>query len=895
MLVQTSMGAEFLPGGGEYMPIDRFKDATDWVKNNGSPIDITKINSNGFPNDNTAIIADSGWRTQFAIPSSANKPGNYNIVWTGGGSTTINPGATSIISISGSGCTNTTTTVSGVACTAVVDYSGTTSPLFKITAVASGGPTSIQVYNANDAALIAAGKVCGGPGSKFASTVGANFGVIRDLNRSNANNSNVAFWSDRTPTNWFSYAAFNYFPSALVTSNAPVNTSGAQYTLAFTGFTLTDKAHVIFNPGVITPLSFTSAQTVSSGTTLQLNEVVTSIVAGMTVGHGSNQNALHPAIKVQSVNSGTKTVTFTASPFVVGHGGVVSGDTITFSPMLNINGTGGIPLNSPTGDTLGNPNTLGQTYANWSTATYDASMGVFMLANNSVGNSGLSGGWPPEVFTQCANEIGAHPWYVQPPYAADGPTDFSTQGATYVSNNLLPGLIPRFEPPNEVWNNGFFATRYADNKEYLRSGIDFDRDNWYGRAASQLFQNVSTVYGANRARYKTEACFSLQSLPVFRAISAASYNSGTGVVTATISSALPGIGVGDQVFIRGLTGTGSFASANGAMVAATGTSGTTLKYTIATGLTLTLTAGATAYAEKGVADQAPRLNSWEYVLNGGSSAYNWATDICPTGYYQSEFAGNSVSEIGWSYWYSNGASSGQQDTLVNNFLAGAVTTSFAGNLYWLQNTIWPGFNSWLTSYAGTVVVGFSMYEGGYGSNAGCGYSYAGCGGATTAAVTAVSLGSTTVLTVGTNAWNYICNTASLCTGGNPKAALSGFGGSCGLNGLDPAVLSATATTVTVNVNSSGFTGCSTGTATYDNANGSGGYVATFELGVKQNTNALNLQATELNFLQSFYSIGGRFPAEYDASDSTDWGKYNPDVYATKTPIISAVQSFQAAP
>jgi hypothetical protein len=114
------------------------------------------------------------------------------------------------------------------------------------------------------------------------------------------------------------------------------------------------------------------------------------------------------------------------------------------------------------------------------------------------------------------------------------------------------------------------------------------------------------------------------------------------------------------------------------------------------------------------------------------------------------------------------------------------------------------------------------------------------------------LGATTILTVGSNAWNYICNTANLCTGGNPTTALA-FGGGCGLNGLDPAVLSATSTTITVNVNSTSFTGCTTGTAAYDNAGGQSGYVTTFELGVKQNTNPINLQATELSFLQSFYA------------------------------------------
>jgi hypothetical protein len=57
----------------------------------------------------------------------------------------------------------------------------------------------------------------------------------------------------------------------------------------------------------------------------------------------------------------------------------------------------------------------------------------------------------------------------------------------------------------------------------------------------------------------------------------------------------------------------------------------------------------------------------------------------------------------------------------------------------------------------------------------------------------------------------------------------------------------------------------------------------------------NLYATELSYPQSFYTAGGRDPALYDYSDTTDWGKYNPDVWQTDTPSISAAYAFQASP
>lgn len=892
-LVQTSLSASSL-GSGDYIPINRLQDSRDWITVNppsNTPVNIAEENATGFPNNNTNLAAVGGWQTFFSIPSQTQRPGNQIFDWTGTGSTTWDAGIT-VVSITGAGCTTVGTTISGVNCTATLDATGQTGVTLKITAVASGGPARARFYHFNDTAAVAAGQVCkGGSDSKFYQTVGANFGVIRDLNSSNGNFSNVAVWADRTPLGWFSYGANNYFPQSLVTTNSLVNTSGAQYTLAFGGFSLTDKAHVIVNPGAITPPSYTSAQTVSSGNTLQLTST-TGIVAGMVAGDANSGNALWPTATVLSVAGNI--VTFSSSPFIVGKGGVTSGDVIYFSPMLNVNATGSIPVVLPSGGVYGTANSANLIYAHWSTLTYDAGLNAWLILNDQSINQGLTGGMPPEAFTACANEIGAHPWYVFPTYSMDAPTDYVLQLATYAKNNLKPGLIPRFEGPNEDWNYFLgWRTPYSDNKEFPRSGAFQDHDNWYGRAISQAGQTVSSVFGANRALYKVEACMSLAGgVPQAVAVASGSYVSGTGVVTLITSTPITFLGVGQSIVVRGVTGTGSVANANGSFITGTGSSGTTIKYTIATGLTLTI--GSTGFAEFGLTSQGEKLTSPEYVSNGGSAAYNWVTDICPTAYYESSFAGFSPSEIGFAYWYMHGASSGQQDTLVGNFLAGALTTGFAGNLYWLQNTVWPGFNAYLATFTG---IGLTGYEGGYGANAGCGYSYQpGCAAfATSASVTGVTLGATTTLTVGANAWNYICNTASLCTGGNPTTALSGFAGGCGLNATDPAVLSATATTVTVNVNSTGFTGCTTGTAAYDGAGGSGGYVATFELAVEQNTNPTNLQATELNFLQSFYSAGGRFQAEYLDSDSSPWGKYKPDVYSTNTPVISAVQAFQAAP
>jgi hypothetical protein len=1115
-LVQTSLSAAFL-NSGENIPINRWMDGRDWATINpgNGPVDVSTENANGFPSNNATLAANSGWRAVFTIPSSAEKPGNYIFSWTGGGSTAWDTHATSVVSISGSGCTISGTQVSGTTCTATLNMTGITEPPVDILSVSGGGPTGVQFYNINDQSLITAGNVC--KGTQFNTTIGGTFGVIRDLNRSDVNNTYEAVWADRTPVTAWNWAANNFFPQSLLTTNSFVNTTGSLYTLAFSGLTLVDKVHVIVKPPTIVSPSFTTTAAAgpstitglsynnstglvtltmqntigflsgdqilisglagtgnlatlegtftsvsASGTTVTYTAAsglgsfsiaggflntfklylgsTTGIVVGMVAQDNNNGNSMQPSVKVTAV--GTNTVTFSISPF---SGTVNSGDTMYFSPMLNVNGTGSLPVVNSFANVFGNANTDTTIHPNWSIITYDAQLGVWLTGNSSAGNVGIQSAWPPEIFTQCANEVGAHPWFVLPPYSMDSPTNYAAQLATYEKANLLPGLIPRFEGPNELWNGGNYATQYAWVKEWARTHAQFDGGNWYGRAISQAGQAVSSVYGNDRTKYRVEACMQQGGTAAAIAVTSGTYNSGTGLVTLNLASAPQFFGSGEPYFVRGLTGTGSVASANGPVTTATGSSGTTLTYTIATSLTMTIASGSsTAFVESASPGENNKLNSPEYVSNGGSAAFNWISDICPTAYYGSAFAGT-TNEIGWSYQFTHGATQSQQDTLINGFLAGAQSPGFTGNggnLFFLQNTLFQNNASYIATWVGTASIFWTMYEGAYGSNAGCGYSSAGCGPLNSnlnAKVSSVSLGTTTTLTVGatasqatfavvsnvpemtingtitgsfqvgyeiygsgvvpattivgvisgtggagtvyqidtpqTNAapvpittnpaWNYICNTASLCTGGQPTSELLMAGASfnatgsgtnltvlsnpavvgtinigdhlngpgvpssttilsqtsgttggagvyitnnattpsnngltsspCALHGLDPAVLSATATTVTVNVNSTGFTGCTTGTAAYDGAGGSNGYVQTFEIGVKENTNPINLQATELSFLQSFYAAGGRFPALYDYSDTTDWGKYNPDVWQTDTASILAAHAFQLAP
>ncbi|HEV2363057.1 MAG TPA: hypothetical protein VGS12_02550 [Caulobacteraceae bacterium] len=119
------------------------------------------------------------------------------------------------------------------------------------------------------------------------------------------------------------------------------------------------------------------------------------------------------------------------------------------------------------------------------------------------------------------------------------------------------------------------------------------------------------------------------------AVSSATYNSGTGLVTLTLASS-PILSPGDTIVVSGLTGTGSFASADGTFTAGPGTAAGTFTYTIATGLTLTITGGnvtnSPAAGMSGVASHAT-VSGINFDGNGFAARAVWArnynnSDLC---------------------------------------------------------------------------------------------------------------------------------------------------------------------------------------------------------------------------------------------------------------------------
>lgn len=869
-LTQTT--GSFLGGGegsGEYALVNNINMTVGdmgYGDNISGPVNISCMNVNGFPTYGCdgIPINHSGWATgSYFLPTQANRSGGYIVDWIGGAGTQIdftNAGGT----FTTSGCVGTSgnkvtgqgtisaTTGQPTGCTVTITSPNCVSACWLIiTAVDSTTPLmQLRLYHVNDttamglcslgltSASILLMQNCFIP--QFLNAA-SNFGVFRDLYKSNALFSNVALWAERTPLPWITYGGganygANYFPAAMVTTNAPVLVSGISYTLSAPNFCPSgvlancDKQHIIVLPtSAIAPVTATANGAVSTVTcppatyptpttcTINLNSVPASIVPGMTIGDSSATNAVQPSgVTVLSVGASSVTLACVRGCIL---GGISNGDTLAFSQMFNVNGLGYIPLADTSGVNMGNqfPFTA-QLYAHWSTLTYDAGLNVFMVASQSNANFGISGGWPPELEIALANKIGAHPWYVAGCYAMDSFTNFTGQLAKLNYSYLYASLIPREEGPNEAWNNNDLCTKYAYAKQYLKSGVDFDVNSWYGQAMLSIGEAWSSQYGFTQTTPATTRALKYQV-----------------VVSMDTQSNVP---------------------------------------------------------TKGGNGQDNRV----------SPGANWITGIGITGYWATSCAGT-LNEVGLAYAYKQSPSSALIGTFLNDTspavspACGVNATGNNSNLYNLKNVIFPEWANYVSSYvnAGYPFV-LTQYEGG-----------GGLGSFNTqtqeATISAFTPGTATVLTIGSNAYNYICNTASLCSGSAPTGTISGTG--CpALDGKDPAIQSATTTTITVNLNSTGCTTSSTGIIVYDGAGGGSGYMVAFEQATITDPTAINSQACEIANLNSFFAAGAAaspvpitttFPAEFDLSDTTPFAKIYPNVFnTTGIPFIAAIQAYQAA-
>jgi len=225
-------------------------------------------------------------------------------------------------------------------------------------------------------------------------------------------------------------------------------------------------------------------------------ELRSSLYAGVTTNVANAYTVAAPSAWGGLVDKATVHIVFNASA------------TQSGTCSLNVGATGDINiLNEQSGAlTVGsNSYPIGGTFQSMATLVYDADINAWIKQGGdvAVNSAGLNNGVPPELLVRLCTEIGAHPYFVAPPFACTPMTDWHTQLATYCKNNGPSWMIPRFEGPNELWNTaaGNNQTGYANTKA-TAYGWGADYHNWYGRAISTIGQAVSTVYGNDRTKYQ---------------------------------------------------------------------------------------------------------------------------------------------------------------------------------------------------------------------------------------------------------------------------------------------------------------------------------------------------------------------------------------------------------
>lgn len=174
---------------------------------------------------------------------------------------------------------------------------------------------------------------------------------------------------------------------------------------------------------------------------------------------------------------------------------------------LNVNGTGAINILSEYSSPLsagGNSFPMSKPIWNMATLVYDVTLNAWIKQGGDAAmlSQGLISGCPPELMVRLCAEVGAHPYFVTPQFSIDPATDYMSSLASYCRANGPSWMVPRFEGPNELWNNagGFYQTGYALAKANAY-GWGNDYHNWYGKALSVLGQAISAVYGNDRTKY----------------------------------------------------------------------------------------------------------------------------------------------------------------------------------------------------------------------------------------------------------------------------------------------------------------------------------------------------------------------------------------------------------
>lgn len=169
---------------------------------------------------------------------------------------------------------------------------------------------------------------------------------------------------------------------------------------------------------------------------------------------------------------------------------------------INVGGTGVKVLKGIAGQEyfLNNAWPDALSYMSLATFTYDATLDQWWMSGGNIdfGPQGILNGVPFETQLELCRQVGAHPWWVMTAWNSDPMTDVTPELMQLVKTSglMAQGMVPRHEPPNELWNTapGFIQAPYAIQKAAAYGWVNSYHD-WYGKVLSSLGQAGAYIYG----------------------------------------------------------------------------------------------------------------------------------------------------------------------------------------------------------------------------------------------------------------------------------------------------------------------------------------------------------------------------------------------------------------
>jgi hypothetical protein len=523
---RSQIGLNPLQTGGEYPFLNVVKTCQNWAyssaPNKDANLDPALLDSDGFP---TSIQAGGYYAVAYVPASWVGQ--SLTVQWDGGGTIKV-PGTSPVGSTTSSnGSTNNSITCTCADQRILVGATATNA--------APNNVKNIRVsLTGSETTALNAGDVFR-PAYKD-KLLEAGFGVLRFMDWTNNNVTNVTTWAMRKPLSYYSYYASEFRNT--VSTGRPALYCGSTSSSTNT-YSITGNGDGVPSSGApahmqVMQIKFdkNAYATVSAAVSSGANTVLTigttivdavfanglSIIVNGVTGAWAGLNGTWTAA---SVSSGSVTVAFDSSALTPGG---LAGTVLLFhsANSLNLNGTGAKTIKAwwANATSIGsNSYPLAQYFSTdtYGTLIYDAELdsgsGAWMLygANQAVGSQGISSGVPPELCLQLAAEIGAHPWFVIPRFACEAGTDYMSSLAAYCRDNAPSWMIPRFETPNETFNTGnagFHNGVYGVNKATAKWS-SADQKKSHGYWASIIGQAVASAYGVAQADVKTQTLYQM--------------------------------------------------------------------------------------------------------------------------------------------------------------------------------------------------------------------------------------------------------------------------------------------------------------------------------------------------------------------------------------------------